>query len=109
MPSPPQGTGVRSTRRSPRTVRFFAAPILRYTTPNMPTSDLGKILVAVGIVVLIAGVLLLLWPHIPLLGHLPGDLSFSKGNTRVFIPIATSIVISLILTVVINVVLRLFR
>ena len=75
----------------------------------MPTSDLGKILVAVGIVVLIAGVLLLLWPHIPLLGHLPGDLSFSKGNTRVFIPIATTIVISLILTVVINVVLRLFK
>lgn len=94
-----------------RTVRFFArASRLRYTTmTTMPTSDLGKILVAVGIVVLIAGVLLLLWPHIPLLGHLPGDFSFSKGNTRVFIPIATSIVISLILTVVINVVLRLFK
>lgn len=89
--------------------RFTNVRSLRYTSLTMPTSDLAKILIAVGIVALIAGVLLLLWPHIPLLGHLPGDFSFSKGNTRVFIPIATSIVISLILTVVINVVLRLFR
>jgi hypothetical protein len=75
----------------------------------MPTSDLGRILIALGIVALVAGVILLLWPHIPLLGRLPGDFSFHKGNTRVFIPIATSIVLSLVLTVVINVVLRLFR
>lgn len=75
----------------------------------MPTSDLGKILIAVGIVALIAGALLILWPHIPLLGRLPGDFSFHRGNTHVFIPIATSIVLSLVLTVVINVVLRLFK
>jgi hypothetical protein len=75
----------------------------------MPTSDLGKILIAVGIVALIAGVLLILWPQIPLLGRLPGDFSFHRANTHVFIPIATSIVLSLVLTVVINVVLRLFK
>lgn len=75
----------------------------------MPTSDLGRILVAVGIVALVAGVILMLWPHIPLLGRLPGDFSFLRGNTRVFVPIATSIVLSLVLTIVINVVLRLFR
>ncbi len=75
----------------------------------MPTSDLGKVLIAIGIVIIVAGVILVLWPHIPLLGRLPGDFSFHRGNTHVFIPIATSIVLSLILTVVINVVLRLFR
>jgi len=75
----------------------------------MPTSDLGRILIALGIVAVVAGVILLLWPHIPLLGRLPGDFSFTRGNTRVFIPIATSLVLSLVLTVVINLVLRLFR
>ena len=75
----------------------------------MPTSDLGKILVIVGVVVVIAGVLLLTWPKLPLLGRLPGDFSFHKGDTHIFIPIATSIVLSLILTLVINVVLRLFK
>jgi len=75
----------------------------------MPTPDLGKILVAAGIVSLVAGVVLLLWPHIPLLGRLPGDLSFHRGNTRIFIPVTTSILLSLILTFVVNVVLRLFK
>ena len=75
----------------------------------MPSSDLGKILVVVGVVVVIAGVLLLLWPRLPLPGRLPGDISFHRGDVNVFIPIATSIVLSLILTLVINVVLRLFK
>ena len=75
----------------------------------MPTSDMGRILVAIGIVALIAGVLLLLWPHLPLPGKLPGDFAFRVGNTRVFLPIATSLLLSLVLTIVINLALRLFK
>jgi hypothetical protein len=75
----------------------------------MPTSDLARILIAIGVVALVAGIVLLLWPRLPLLGRLPGDLSFHKGNFQVFVPIATSLVLSLVLTVVINVVLRLFK
>ena len=75
----------------------------------MPASDLAKILIAIGVVVLIAGVLLLLWPHLPLPGRLPGDLSFHRDGVHVFIPIATSIILSIILTIIINVVLRLFK
>jgi hypothetical protein len=43
------------------------------------------------------------------LGQLPGDLSWSSGNVRVYVPIATMIIVSLVLTVLLNVVLRLFR
>jgi len=75
----------------------------------MPASDFGKALIVIGVIIVLTGVLFLLWPHLPLPGRLPGDLSFHKGNLRVFIPIATSIVLSLVLTVVINVVLRLFK
>lgn len=93
-----------------RATELAAGPRLRYTSSViMPTSDLGKILVAVGLVVVIAGVLLLLWPRLPLPGRLPGDFSFHTGGVRVFIPIATTIVLSIILTVVINVVLRIFK
>jgi hypothetical protein len=43
------------------------------------------------------------------LGQLPGDLSWSSGNVRAYVPIATMIIISLVLTLLLNVVLRLFR
>ncbi len=75
----------------------------------MPTSDLSKILIAVGVVIVLAGVILMLWPRLPLPGRLPGDISLHRNNVHILIPITTSIVLSLILTVVINVVLRLFR
>ncbi len=75
----------------------------------MPSSDLGRILIAIGVVILIAGLILLLWPRLPFPGRLPGDISFHRDGVRIFIPIATSIVLSIILTVVINIVIRLFR
>ncbi|MCK9356427.1 MAG: DUF2905 domain-containing protein [Dehalococcoidia bacterium] len=83
---------------------------MRYNdvSTNMPTSDIARVLIVVGIVALIAG-LLLLWPKAQMLGHLPGDLSFERNGVRVYIPIATTLIISLVLTIVVNVVLRLFK
>ena len=76
---------------------------------NMPTSDIARILIVIGIVALVVGVLLLFLPKAHMLGHLPGDLSFERNGIRVYIPIATMLLISLVLTVVVNLVLRLFK
>ncbi len=38
--------------------------------------------------------------------HLPGDITFKTGNVTVYIPLATSIVLSVILTVVVNLLFR---
>lgn len=59
----------------------------------------------VGVVSLVAGGLFLLLGKIGL-GSLPGDLKFSRGNARFYIPIGTSIVLSIILTVLLNLFLR---
>lgn len=75
----------------------------------MASHDIGKALIIIGLVVLIIGVLVALSPRIPLLGRLPGDLSLHRGEHHVFIPIATCILLSIGLTVVVNVVLRLFK
>ena len=75
----------------------------------MPTSDIARALIIIGVVALIAGVLLLVLPKAHMLGRLPGDLSFEKDGLRVYIPLATMLVVSLVLTVIVNVVLRLFR
>jgi len=70
---------------------------------------LGKILIITGAVLLVLGVVFVLWPKIPFLGKLPGDLSFNIGSLRIYAPLVTFLVISLILTVVVNVILRFFR
>jgi hypothetical protein len=77
--------------------------------PEIPTATIARLLIAIGVVTLVIGLALLLWPRIPMLGRLPGDITIQRDGFRLFVPIATSIVISLVLTIVVNVVLRLFR
>jgi hypothetical protein len=56
---------------------------------------MGRFLVVVGLVIAGAGVLILL--GIPI-GRLPGDFSFRRGNFSFYFPLATSILASIILT-----------
>jgi|SoiMethySBSTD1v2_1073268.scaffolds.fasta_scaffold19683_3 hypothetical protein len=71
--------------------------------PNASTmQDLGRFLVVLGAIALLAGVVLMLAPRIPWLGRLPGDIVINRGPVSVYFPLATSIVISIVLTVVLN-------
>jgi len=74
----------------------------------MPYDSIGKLLIVMGLGIVLLGGLMLLAGRLPFLGNLPGDLSFGSGNTRVYIPIATSILLSIVLTVVLNLVFGLF-
>jgi hypothetical protein len=62
-------------------------------------SDLGKLLVAVGAVVVVVGLALVLIgkTHLPL-GRLPGDIVYRGKNTTFYFPLATSIVVSIVLS-----------
>ncbi len=62
--------------------------------------DLGKVLVFVGLLLVVLGVIFSLGAKIPWLGQLPGDITFRKGNLTVDFPLATSLLSSVILTVV---------
>lgn len=59
---------------------------------------LGRMLLILGAVILVIGALLAFGPRIPWLGRLPGDFSFGGSGWRVYVPLGTSIVISVILT-----------
>jgi len=48
------------------------------------------------------GVAFLLGPRIPWLGRLPGDLRLSKGPVTVFFPLVTCLIVSILLTVLLN-------
>lgn len=71
----------------------------------MDTSQIGRILLVAALVAGVAG-LLLVGASALGLGRLPGDFSFGRGNVRVYLPLATSIVVSVVTTVVLNVLLR---
>lgn len=64
--------------------------------------DIGKTLITLGIVFVIIGVLSYVFP----LFRLPGDLSFKREGFSFHFPIVTSIAISIILTILINLFFR---
>jgi hypothetical protein len=68
-------------------------------------SSFGKILLLVGVVALVAGGIFLLMGRMGV-GSMPGDMKFGKGNVRVYFPLGTSIVLSIILTLLLNLFLR---
>ena len=59
----------------------------------------GKWLIAAGIFIAVVGVLVMLLGKVGLF-KLPGDLQFGSKNWRIYIPIASSIVLSIILTLI---------
>ncbi|MCM8779573.1 MAG: DUF2905 domain-containing protein [Candidatus Omnitrophica bacterium] len=69
-------------------------------------SFIGKILILFGSVIVIAGVLFVFMHKIPFLGKLPGDIYIERKNFTFYFPIATSIVISIILSFIIRIFLH---
>jgi len=64
-------------------------------------SDLGKVLVLAGAVAIVAGVALMLLGRANLpLGRLPGDIVYRGKNTTFYFPLATSILVSVVLSAV---------
>ena len=67
----------------------------------MQWMDIGRFLITVGIVITVLGFLFLVSDKLPL-GKLPGDITIGKHNFRISIPVTTCILVSIILTLIIN-------
>ena len=72
----------------------------------MPLDQIGRMLLVGGLVIAGLGVILLVAGRLPFLGRLPGDITISRDNMTIYIPIATSIVLSLLLTLVLSLFFR---
>ena len=64
--------------------------------------DLGRTLMLVGAVMLIAGLAISMSDRIPLIGRLPGDFTIRGDGWTVYAPLATSVVLSLALTLALS-------
>jgi hypothetical protein len=67
---------------------------------------LGKILLIIGGIIVVVGLILIFSQHIPFLGKMPGDITIKKDEGSFYFPIVTCIVISIALTIIINIVLH---
>jgi hypothetical protein len=62
--------------------------------------DIGKMLIIFGIAAIVIGGILMLSGKVPWLGRLPGDILVQKKNFTFYFPLATSILISILLTLI---------
>lgn len=63
-------------------------------------NELGRFLVVIGAVIALVGVALILVGRVPWLGRLPGDIHVQRGNWSFSFPLATSLVLSVALSLV---------
>jgi hypothetical protein len=97
-------TALRITRRNQRIANIQLSSrvgIIR------AMGDLGKLLISVGALLILAGVVLVLLgrAHLPL-GKLPGDIIYRGKNTTFYFPLATSILLSVVLSLLLYIVGR---
>ena len=66
----------------------------------MNLDDLGKVLVGFGLLIVLLGVVLIVAGRVPWLGRLPGDLYVRRGSWAFYFPLATSLIVSALVTLV---------
>jgi hypothetical protein len=65
-------------------------------------SNLGRLLVVGGVLLAAVGVVVLLAGKVPFLGRLPGDIVYHKGGTTFYFPLVTCLLLSLALSLLLN-------
>lgn len=67
---------------------------------------MAKFLIISGIILVIAGVILHFAPRLPFPGKLPGDIVIERDNFKLYFPIATSILISVVISIILFLITR---
>ena len=69
----------------------------------------GKYIIGFGVIIIVVGLLVYFFhDRLHWFGRLPGDIRIEKENSRFYFPITTMILISLLLTVIVNIIRKFF-
>jgi hypothetical protein len=68
--------------------------------------NFGRLLLVLGGILVVSGALIMLGARLFGLGRLPGDVFIQRGNFTFYIPIVTCIILSILLTIIINLIRR---
>lgn len=72
----------------------------------MDLVSLGRMLLLFAVILALLGGLLMILGKVPFVGHLPGDILIKKGTTTFYAPLAASLIMSIVLTLLLNLFLR---
>ena len=72
-------------------------------------ADMGRMLMFSGAALFVMGLVVFVGSRLPWFGQLPGDITIQRGNFTLFAPIGTMIVVSLVLTLLVNIIARFWR
>lgn len=76
----------------------------------MEMISFGRLLIVIGLATAFIGLIIVISSRLfPWLGNLPGDISFEGENFKVYIPLATMVLVSIIATILLNIFIRFFR
>jgi len=70
---------------------------------------IGKIIIIAGVIMVVLGLILAFGSHMPFLGKLPGDILIRKNGISFYFPVVTFLLLSVILTLIINFILRFIK
>ncbi|UCH13340.1 MAG: DUF2905 domain-containing protein [Bacteroidales bacterium] len=72
-------------------------------------TTIGKYLIIIGLFIVVIGVLIyFLGDKLSWIGRLPGDIRIEKENLKIFIPVTTMILISILLTLIVTLIKKIF-
>lgn len=72
--------------------------------------EFGRLMLIIGLAIAFCGLVILIAArYLPWLGNLPGDMYIEGDKYKIYFPLATMILISILGTILLNVVLRIFR
>ena len=66
----------------------------------------GRILIVIGLVIAAVGVVMVFGSRVPVLGHLPGDITIKGENVTIYLPLGTMLVVSVVASVVLSLLAR---
>jgi hypothetical protein len=75
----------------------------------MSTEELARILILLGFLVIASGLILLALGRFPVIGNLPGDLHLQSDGVSCFVPLASMLVVSVILSILLTIVVNLLQ
>lgn len=72
-------------------------------------NETGKIVIGIGLIIMLIGIIIYLFhDKLHWIGNLPGDIRLEKKNIKFYFPLTTMILVSIVLSLIVQIIKRLF-